>query len=211
MQIYLVRHPQTMAVPGICYGGSDVACSQEELESAAAKLLPALPKALKIISSPLSRCEQLVQVLCRLEASFVYETDEKLAEMHFGAWEMMPWDQISPLELAAWTDDFASYRCGGTGESTAMLLRRVAKRLHASAVQGEDQIWITHAGVIRAMQWLGAQPYAVFASLIKSIDPAQHLSLLAADWPRGEVAFGQVCQSRPWDWPAEWPTKGSAV
>ncbi|TAG26573.1 MAG: phosphoglycerate kinase [Burkholderiales bacterium] len=205
MRLYLVRHPKPQVASGVCYGSTDVVCKGEELESAAIELLSVLPKSVEMISSPLSRCEQLAQVLCRREADYSYKTDQKLTEMHFGAWEMLPWGQISPHELSAWTDAFASYRCGGTGESTALLLQRVAQRLHASAVQGDDQIWITHAGVIRAMQWLGQQPYAVLASLVEPIDPALNLCLPAADWPRGEVAFGRVCQGQPWNWPANWP------
>jgi alpha-ribazole phosphatase len=193
MRLYLVRHSRPQVAQGVCYGASDVLCSDEALESAASALIQALPQGLAILSSPLSRCERLAQHLCRREASFAYQTDQKLAEMHFGAWEMMPWDQIAPQELADWTDAFASYRCGGTGESTAMFLQRVAQRLHASVVQGADQIWITHAGVIRAVQWLRLQPPALLGQLIAQPDPGSLLShLRAADWPKGEVAWCQV-------------------
>lgn len=207
MRLYLVRHPQPLVAQGVCYGVSNVVCSREALESAADHLLQVLPKGLAVISSPLSRCAQLALHLCRREASFAYKTDEKLVEMDFGAWEMQAWDAIPKDELSAWTDAFASYRCGSTGESTGQFVRRVALRLRESKQGGEDQIWITHAGVIRAVQWLSNQPLKLLTELlIEQPDPALLLShFRAADWPTGEVAFGQVYRARPWDWPPEWP------
>jgi alpha-ribazole phosphatase len=206
MRLYLVRHPKPQVEAGVCYGASDVLCNPEELESTASHILTALPKDLKVISSPLSRCERLAQILCQLEAGLAYKTDVKLAEMHFGAWEMKTWSSIAPQELAAWTNAFATYRCGGTGESAGMMVQRVAQRLHESIQSGENQLWITHAGVIRAVQWLSAQPFELFTELVRQPDPAQILSQLrAGDWPKGEVAFGQLHRGQPWDWPQQWP------
>ncbi|WP_249660897.1 histidine phosphatase family protein [Variovorax sp. PCZ-1] len=205
MRLYFVRHPKPQVEAGLCYGASDVVCGAAELESAATHLLSVLPKSLKIISSPLSRCEHLAQILCRREASLAYKTDEKLAEMHFGAWEMKAWAAISPEELSAWTDDFAHYLCGGSGESTAMFVQRVAQRLHESMQSGEDQIWITHAGVIRAVQWLSAQSFELLRALATEPERLLLSHLHAADWPKGEVAFGQLHQGQPWDWPPQWP------
>jgi alpha-ribazole phosphatase len=194
MRLYLVRHPKPLVAAGVCYGASDVVCSHEALESAAHHLRGSLPKGLKMISSPLSRCEQLAQILCRLEPNFAYKTDKKLVEMYFGAWEMQTWDSIAQSELQAWTDDFANLRCGGSGESTAQFVQRVAERLFESLQSGEDQVWITHAGVIRAVQWLNEKRCGKSsADFIAQLDRAWLLSQLrAADWPKGEVAFGQV-------------------
>jgi alpha-ribazole phosphatase len=203
MRLYLVRHPKPLVEAGVCYGASDVVCSTQALEEAVSALLQELPSGLKMISSPLSRCEQLAQILCRREPGFAYKSDEKLTEMDFGAWEMKAWSAIAPEELAAWTDAFATYRCGGSGESTGMFVQRVAKRLQESLQLDEDQVWITHAGVIRAVQWLSSQSWESFIALL---DPAQLLSQLrAADWPSNEVVFGRVYQGRPWDWPPAWP------
>ena len=203
MKIYLVRHPRPLLEPGICYGASDVVCSDTVIEEGARSLLAELPKGLSIVSSPLSRCERLTQTLCALEPDFSYKTDAKLAEMNFGAWEMQRWDAIDRQELSAWTDAFATYRCGGSGESTAIFIQRVAQRLYETARAGVDQIWITHAGVIRALEWLCAQPFELLTALASRPDPARLLGALrAADWPTGEVA---CCQVRRWDWPALWP------
>jgi alpha-ribazole phosphatase len=144
------------------------------------------------------------QILCRLQPDLAYKTDEKLAEMHFGAWEMQAWDAIAQEELKAWTDDFAAYHCGGSGESAGQFVQRVARRLLSSAQSGEDEIWITHAGVIRALQWLGGLSFEGFTALALGREhPCEALSpLRAADWPKGALAFGQL---QPWDWPLAWP------
>lgn len=208
MKLYLVRHAKPLIEAGICYGASDVPCSEEAMEVAAIELLKSLPKTLTkglpMLSSPLSRCERLAQILCGLEPDFFYKTDAKLAEMNFGAWELQPWAQIAADELKAWTDAFASYSCGGSGESCAQFIQRVARCLLASRFSGEDQIWITHAGVIRALQWLALQPFELLTALASPTDPARHLGQLrAADWPAGEVAYLQV---QCWNWPAQWPS-----
>ncbi len=210
MQLYLVRHPQPLVTPGVCYGASDVTCSPEVLESAADHLMSVLPKGLGMLSSPLSRCEQLAQILCRREADFSYKTDDRLAEMNFGAWEMQAWSSIAPDELSAWTDSFGSYRCGGTGQSTGEFVRRVAQRLFESARSGGDQIWITHAGVIRAVQWLSQQPFQTLIAMADS--QAVPSRLLASDWPRSALAYCQVLRwEAPRHWPRHWPTNWLAV
>ena len=135
--------------------------------------------------------------------------------MNFGDWEMQPWSRISPHEISAWTDDFAHYRCGGSGESTAQFVQRVAIRLVRSAQDGHDEVWITHAGVIRALLWLTrqeafrmwmatviAQPLMLsFAPQAReTLAPPRDLlsQLRAADWPQDAVAW---CQVLAWDWP----------
>lgn len=208
MKLYLVRHPKPVVEHGICYGASDLVCQPAALEATATALKNLLPNDLIILSSPLSRCEQLAQHLCRLEPSFSYKSDARLAEMNFGNWELKAWDAIAAHELAAWTQTFAAYRCGGTGESAGLFVQRVAKRLYESAQGANDQIWITHAGVIRALAWLAGQPAQVFTALAGlrgqpfDWDDGPHCPLHAADWPTGAMAFGQV---HPWHWPRGWP------
>ena len=208
MKLYLVRHPKPVVEHGICYGASDLVCHPAALEATATALKNLLPNDLTILSSPLSRCEQLAQHLCRLEPSFPYKSDARLAEMNFGNWELKAWDAIAAHELAAWTQTFAAYRCGGTGESAGHFVQRVAKRLYESAQDANDQIWITHAGVIRALGWLAGQPAQVFTALAGLLgrpfdwDDGPHCRLYAADWPAGAIAFGQV---HLWHWPPAWP------
>ncbi len=211
MKLLLVRHPQPQVAQGLCYGASDVTCSPESLESAALQLRNVLPKQMPIISSPLSRCEHLAHILCRLEPDLAYKTDAKLAEMNFGAWELKAWSSIAASELAAWTNAFATYRCGGSGESAGQFVQRVALRLHESAQTGEDQIWLTHAGVIRALQWLSGQSYEMFTALAQRHALGLRGELLsqlrASDWPKGALAW---CQVLTWDWPLAWPALAKA-
>lgn len=218
MRLYLVRHPKPLVDSGVCYGSSDLACEPSELKKTAIMLRDSLPSGLAVISSPLQRCEHLAQVLQGLEPDFSYQTDARLAEMHFGAWEMQAWSSLAPSELEAWTNDFAHFRCGGVGESSAELVRRVTQRLQVSALSGQDQVWITHAGVMRALQWLRMQPPTWVEALFKALtlplevtcarptlgDAERDLwrdHLHARDWPQGALAFGQV---QTWDWPHHW-------
>jgi alpha-ribazole phosphatase len=205
--LHLVRHPKPRVTQGVCYGATDLPCDEADLQAAAQTMLKTLPHphtaTLPVISSPLQRCERLAQAGRAAEPVFSYETDARLAEMNFGAWEMRAWDAISPAELAAWTDDFAHYRCGGTGESAGQFVQRVASRWMQSALAGQDQVWITHAGVMRALQWLGQLPFDAFTALAHQELAGEPLSRLRADqWPKGELAFGQV---RVQHWPLGWP------
>jgi alpha-ribazole phosphatase len=218
MHLILVRHPPPLVASGICYGQTDVACSPEVMTFAAQALQHLLPQGISIVCSPLQRCEHLAQALQGLEPDLAYKTDARLAEMHFGAWEMQAWEAIAPSQLQAWTDDFAHFRCGGSGESSAWFVRRVAQCLRDCALAGQDQVWITHAGVMKALQWLQIQPptwiEALFKALARSpeatcalptLGDAEHGlwrdQLRARDWPQGALAFGQV---QTWDWPQDW-------
>jgi hypothetical protein len=136
--------------------------------------------------------------------------------MNFGNWELRRWDGIAQQEISAWTDDFAHYCCGGSGESTAQFVQRVAQCLVRTVRAGRDEIWITHAGVIRALMWLQDKSYfqrwlqALIAAQAKEIIAAQGqgqglaqlppdllCQLRAADWPQGAVAY---CQLLTMDW-----------
>jgi hypothetical protein len=100
----------------------------------------------------------------RAKCRFCLQKEPDIAEMHFGAWEGQRWDDIARSELDAWTEDFAHYRCGSgsahsgaqSGESVHELLQRVARVL-VQSTQHSQLAWLTHAGVIRAVQWLLAQ------------------------------------------------------
>ena len=95
--------------------------------------------------------------------------------MDFGAWEGRAWAAIDKAELKAWTDNFSAYPTGGTGESVAMFMARVAAAFDALD-PAQDTCWLTHAGVIRASTLLaGGQRHITRAS----------------QWPPTAPAFGQ--------------------
>lgn len=77
-------------------------------------------------------------------------------EMNFGTWEGLPWDAIPRAHIDAWAQDLAAIAPGG-GESLQQMLARVEQALRHTLSAPEhitDRIWITHAGVIRCVQWL---------------------------------------------------------
>jgi alpha-ribazole phosphatase len=198
MRLYLVRHPRPDVSPGLCYGSTEVACSQEAVERAALKLRGELPAHLPLFSSPSMRCQRLAICLCEVGPRPGFQTDERLREMDFGAWEGRPWAEIPETELSSWTQDFAAYRCGGLGESASQLVRRVAQALTEQIARGQDAVWVTHAGVIRAVHWLTAQPAGALSSWARTELLPPQLCLRAADWPQIEVPWAQVLI---WDWP----------
>ncbi len=154
MPLWLARHALPLIAPGTCYGALDVRADAAATREAATQLAASLPPGLRVICSPLQRCEQLAQDLSALRPDLAYKTDVRLREMDFGDWEGRPWQAIGPAALAAWTDDFAHHRPGG-GESVAGFMQRVAEIWdERDALDGTPTLWITHAGVIRAASLL---------------------------------------------------------
>ncbi len=193
--MWLVRHAATAVPPGICYGASDIPADPLATAEAARRLDAALPERFGWRVSSLSRARQLAQALQERRPSLTAPAvDADLSELDFGTWERRPWGDVPRTELDAWAADFADYRPGG-GESVRMLLHRVRRALRATvANDAGHQVWITHAGVIRAvrytLQWGGTA-----------------VPQVAEDWPREAPALGQwVCIELPatredWDLP----------
>ncbi len=153
MKLWLVRHAQPLIASGVCYGQLNVAADAEATADCARRLAAQLPPGLRVVSSPLQRCEQLAPVLLGLRPDLAYDIDPRLQEMNFGSWEGRAWQAIDPADLQAWTGDFADYAAGGHGESVTAFMARVGAAFDALADQ-RDTLWITHAGVIRAVELL---------------------------------------------------------
>lgn len=186
MKLWLVRHAQPLIAPSICYGRLDVAADAAASADCARRLALELPAGLRVAASPLQRCRQLAQDLQSLRPDLVYESDARLQEMDFGHWEGRAWQDIERAELQAWTDDFAHYAVGRTGESVTMFMDRVASAfdaLGAGRAPGlkpqppeNATLWITHAGVIRAV--------GLLAQGIRRIERANQ-------WPLQAPNYGQ--------------------
>lgn len=147
MRLYLIRHGRPQVASGICYGSTDVHVESQETARIAATLKERLPQRAPVYSSPLRRCSELAALL----RPGVVTHDARLAEMHFGEWEMRAWDDIPPEQVDAWASDLLMYRPGG-GESVL----EVAQRVHAfhaelKARQIEQAIVVCHAGTIRLL------------------------------------------------------------
>ena len=98
--------------------------------------------------------------------------------MHFGQWEGRAWADIDKAELDGWTDNFADYRAGRTGESVRQFMTRVADAV-SELDPSRDTLWVTHAGVIRAASSI--------ARGIRQISRAD-------EWPTDAPAYGQWCK-----------------
>ena len=153
MKLWLLRHAQPLIDAGICYGRQDVAADAGATAQCALALAALLPHGIRVVSSPLQRCEQLAQALQGLRPDLAYITDPRLQEMDLGLWEGRAWQAIAQAELQAWTRHFADYAAGGSGESVTAFMARVASAFDELRGSG-DTLWVTHAGVIRAVKLL---------------------------------------------------------
>lgn len=153
MRLYLIRHPRPDVAEGICYGQTDLPLAEPAIE-VAARLRPQLPAGLPVYSSPLRRCLELA-----VELHPRPRFDERLREMHFGAWEMQAWDDIGRAALDAWAADPLHFVAPGS-ESVARMRERA---LEFVATLDGDAVLVTHAGVIRALTgWAEALPQEVW-------------------------------------------------
>ncbi|MEZ2293173.1 histidine phosphatase family protein [Variovorax sp. RCC_210] len=173
--LWLQRHAPVVAEPGLCYGATNLQAHAQGTRDAAQRIAPLLPAGLVLLSSPLRRCAELADAIVALRPDLQLRHDARLAEMDFGAWEGRPWADIPREDFEAWTADFADAPAGAHGESVRDFMGRVAA-VHDEWQAGEgDALWVTHAGVLRAVTLLQRGMRCVQT---------------AADWPVGELAFG---------------------
>ena len=179
MDIYLIRHTEVAVGRQTAYGQSDVDLTDnypEQLARLQSHLpdRPLLPHPAVIFSSPLKRCRQLADDLA---ASFTMgsqietapgqttvvdaqrppvQLDDRLKELFFGDWELMPWADIPPDELRTWRADFVTIRMPN-GENFTDLFERVSVFWNERIVplldaQSNESVFIvSHGGVIRAL------------------------------------------------------------
>lgn len=182
MTLWLVRHARPMIQEGLCYGQLDIPADPLATLHTAQAIAPLLPVGATLYCSGLQRAQQLAQAIHLQLASVIHDQrntllpniDTRLNEINFGVWEGIAWDEIPKAAFDIWTQDFDQHRFGGV-ESVRDLLIRVQQALHDLPTTG-DAVWITHAGVIRAVNYLiryGLQPLAT-----------------AATWPTEAPAFG---------------------
>lgn len=150
MILHLIRHPRPLIAPGVCYGQLDVA--SEDPVAAAARLRDELPRGLPVWSSPLQRCRGLAEVLHPAP-----HIDDRLAEMHFGDWEGVRWDDIPRTEIDAWAADVFDFAPPG-GESPRQLQARALA--FVASLNVPEAVLVTHAGVLRMLfaHWYGYSP-----------------------------------------------------
>ncbi|MCP2029434.1 alpha-ribazole phosphatase [Flavobacterium sp. HSC-32F16] len=150
MEIYLVRHTETICEKGICYGQSDVdiAAPFDEIFD---RIISELPTEAVIFSSPLKRCSILAKHIQKNINAISYKEDDRLQEMNFGDWELKPWNEIPPEELNPWMEDFVNIPVSN-GESFTELHSRVGDfLLHQISEIKRPVIIVAHAGIIRSI------------------------------------------------------------
>jgi len=147
MDIYIVRHTTPKIEKGICYGQSDLALIDSYLDEFNV-ILDTIPKGdYHIISSPLQRCSAFAKAYT---SPITY--DDRLLELDFGDWELMPWNDIPQKDIEPWMNDFVNVRVPN-GESYIDLTTRVYS-FFDELIQSEftqPVIIVTHAGPIRAL------------------------------------------------------------
>lgn len=149
MNVTLIRHTALQVPQGICYGQSDVdvaASFIEELGTLRTKLQG--EQFIRIYSSPLQRCAKLANALEHGEPVL----DARLAELHFGDWEMQAWDDIPRDVFDVWAHNYA-HIAPPNGETFSQMQQRALDFLAEAQAQhaGQDIAIVTHGGVIRAL------------------------------------------------------------
>jgi alpha-ribazole phosphatase len=173
--LWLQRHAPVVAEPGLCYGATDLEAHADATLAAAQRIAPLLPTGIVLLSSPLRRCVALAGAIAALRPDLQWRHDARLAEMNFGAWEGRPWSAIPREDFEAWTADFADAPAGVHGESVRVFMQRVAAAHDEWQAAKRDALWVTHAGVLRAVSLLQ-----------RGVRCAE----TAADWPAGDMPFG---------------------
>ncbi|UWY28411.1 alpha-ribazole phosphatase [Flavobacterium sp. TR2] len=150
MEIYLVRHTETVCEKGICYGQSDVDIITP-FDEIFDGIISKLPSEALIFSSPLQRCVILAKHIQKNIEAISYQEDERLQEMNFGDWELKSWNEIPPEELNPWMEDFVNIKVSN-GESFVELHERVGHFLSDKISKIKQPIIIVaHAGIIRSI------------------------------------------------------------
>ena len=162
--IVAIRHGP-VAAEGICYGRwnpPSINPPEADVETILAGLAgsptafgratSAAGGAVRIVFSPADRCRH---VGAKLAARLGLEAreDPRIAELSMGEWEGRHWRWIEEHDggrLQAWMEQWESAAPPG-GESLADLEARVRAAAEESAAAGPT-VWITHAGVIRALR-----------------------------------------------------------
>ena len=165
MEVILVRHTSVDVPPGVCYGQTDVPLKpsfEQEASHTLSLLQPYLPFD-RVYTSPLSRCVKLAGYCGYPDA----ERDERLLEINFGSWEMVPFDQNTDPRLPLWYDDYLHVAATG-GESFTMQYERVARFLDDLRTRPYGRVALfAHGGVLLCAQIYAGliRPEEAFGSL----------------------------------------------
>ncbi|HET9147530.1 MAG TPA: histidine phosphatase family protein [Acetobacteraceae bacterium] len=150
MQIALIRHPAAQIEPGICYGRLDVPLAPEghlaitEIKARLAKF-----SSCAVWSSPARRCHAVANALAAARDLTPY-LDPRLAELDFGAWEGLRWDDVPRAALDQWAAAPLHFS-PPQGETGAALIARV-RAVHAALLEMKRScIIVSHGGPLKLL------------------------------------------------------------
>ena len=176
MKLWLVRHPIPKIDKGTCYGQLDVDVDQDHTSFVAKRLSLDLPKQVPVYSSSLIRAKSLANALHHLRPDLPFRVDARLNEVSFGKWEGVAWDQIPKKAIDDWVESFPDHPFGD-GESVQDVIMRVRSML-VEFKDLSELILITHAGVIRAINFLKIYQISRIADVQM--------------WPKEVIGFGEL-------------------
>jgi alpha-ribazole phosphatase len=174
MDLVLIRHAHPAVGDGVCYGRLDLPLAEPMSPPADAIVYAALeassangmPPPARIVCSPAQRAHATSQRIAQAYATqaggtpLTIDSDARLHELDFGAWEGRRWDAVPRQGLDQWAADLMD-ACPHGGESARTAYARVAEwadLLQASPAVAEPCVWVVgHAGPMRmlAAHWLG--------------------------------------------------------
>lgn len=145
MEIFLVRHTETVSPKGICYGQADVDIKDPYLDIFE-EIKSQLPTDAIVYSSPLQRCKKMAEFF---SDNIIF--DNRLKEMNFGNWELLAWNDIPHEEINPWMDNFVTVRVPN-GESFEDLYHRVGDFYSELLQKNHDKVILfCHDGTIRSI------------------------------------------------------------
>lgn len=146
--IYLIRHTEPEIEKGVCYGQSDIDVKNSFLLEANKVLSKInISSKTKIISSPLRRCSKLANFI---SSNQEIKIDNRLKELNFGLWELVPWKEINQDDLKKWGDNYL-HVSPPEGESFNDLHKRTKLFWNELNFNKHDYVICTHDGVIKSL------------------------------------------------------------
>ena len=151
MTLYVCRHGRTEAnASGLLLGRADPDLDPIGRAQAAA-MAAALPTPAVVLTSPLERCRQTAAAFAsRNGAGVEVEVDERLVELDYGDYDLVPLKDIPPDVWRQWRED-PDFRPPG-GETLQELAVRVSAALDGLAGRAveEDVVVVSHVSPIKA-------------------------------------------------------------
>jgi broad specificity phosphatase PhoE len=148
LTLHFVREGRAWQQAGRCIGQADARLSQtgrRECRSLARQLGHG---PVRCVSSDLQRARETAMILTPAP----FETEPRLRDMHFGAWDGMTWDDIDVSEgptNGEWSRVWPQIRAPG-GESFDDVVRRVRSWSDSLARDGGEYLVVAHSASIRA-------------------------------------------------------------